>query len=114
MKRLTQPRSDHLAVVDSLALALKRSVTLVRVGDQVVLVGISDQQLTNLGTFPASILTPSATPVSTTLSADAVEVTATPAATAQPAASSSSQRASRALNPDPAFQRLLAKFQERG
>jgi flagellar protein FliO/FliZ len=56
VKRLVQPKGRHLEVVDSVALGFKRQASLIRLGDQVILVGISEQGVSHLATLPAHIL----------------------------------------------------------
>jgi flagellar biogenesis protein FliO len=63
VSRLLPRKGQHLAVVDSLPLGVKRTLTLVRLGDQVVLVGQAEQGLTHLGTFPAAVLGAAPEPV---------------------------------------------------
>lgn len=54
VKRLMPRKGDHLEVLESLPLGFKRQVFLIRVGEQVVLVGNGEHELTALGTFPAA------------------------------------------------------------
>jgi flagellar biosynthetic protein FliO len=56
VKRLVQAKGRHLNVVDSVSLGFKRQASLVRLGNQVVLIGLGEHELTHLATFPASIL----------------------------------------------------------
>ena len=56
VKRLVQAKSRHLSVVDNVSLGFKRQASLVRLGNQVVLIGLGEHELTHLATFPASIL----------------------------------------------------------
>jgi flagellar biogenesis protein FliO len=53
VKRLVAGKGRHLEVVETIPVALKRQVALVRFGGQVVLVGIGEHELCHLGTFPA-------------------------------------------------------------
>jgi flagellar protein FliO/FliZ len=46
----------HLQLVETVHLGVKRSVSVLRIGDQVVLVGQSEQGMSGLGTLPASVL----------------------------------------------------------
>jgi flagellar biogenesis protein FliO len=46
----------HVSLVETLPLSSKRSVALLRLGDQVVLIGSHEQGMTSLGTFSASAL----------------------------------------------------------
>ncbi len=87
VKRLVQPKGRHLEVVDSVALGFKRQASLIRLGNQVILVGIGEQGVSHLGTFPASVLGDEA--------AAPAPATA-PAPVAVPA-------------PDPAFRNLLTR-----
>jgi len=56
MRRLMQGRGKHLQAIETIPIGFKRQATLVRLGDQVVLVGIGEHECCHLGTFPASIL----------------------------------------------------------
>ncbi|GDY14969.1 hypothetical protein LBMAG53_38470 [Planctomycetota bacterium] len=49
-------RGKHLEIVDTVAVGFKRQLTLVRLGDQLVLVGQGEHELHTLGTFPATLL----------------------------------------------------------
>jgi len=46
----------HLDVVETIHLGVKRSVSVLRLGDHLILIGQSEQGLSGLGTFPASAL----------------------------------------------------------
>jgi flagellar biosynthetic protein FliO len=50
-RRLPGQRGDHLEVIESLNLGPKRGVSLLRVGEQFVLVGHNEQSMAALGTF---------------------------------------------------------------
>lgn len=56
VRRLVAGKGRHLEVVESVPVAFKRQVSLVRIGDQVVLVGVGEHELCHLGTLPASVL----------------------------------------------------------
>lgn len=56
VRRLVAGRGRHLEVVETVPVALKRQVALLRIGDQLVLVGVGERELCHLGTLPASIL----------------------------------------------------------
>ena len=61
LRRLAQRRGGpapgrHLELVETVHLGVKRSVAVLRLGDHVVLVGQSEQGLSGLGSFPASVL----------------------------------------------------------
>lgn len=87
VKRLVQAKGRHLEVVDSVALGFKRQASLLRIGDQVVLVGVGEHEVTHLATLPAAVL-------------DERTAEPVPAAPAEPAAPAV---------PDPAFRTLLGK-----
>jgi flagellar biosynthetic protein FliO len=55
-RRLLGGKGRHLQVLETVALAPKRSLALVRVGDQVLVVGVADQAITSLAQLPASQL----------------------------------------------------------
>jgi flagellar biogenesis protein FliO len=56
-------RGKHLEIVDTVAVGFKRQLTLVKLGDQVILVGQGEHELHTLGAFPATVLDSTATPV---------------------------------------------------
>jgi flagellar biosynthetic protein FliO len=56
MRRIMPGRGRHLEVVEHLAVGYKRTVSLVRIGDQVLVLGQGEHDLTHLATLPASIL----------------------------------------------------------
>jgi flagellar biosynthetic protein FliO len=58
VNRVMPRRGAHLEVVDTLPMGFKRSLTLVKLGDQLVLVGQAEQGMQALGTFPASLIAP--------------------------------------------------------
>lgn len=87
VKRLVQARGRHLEVVDSVALGFKRQASLLRIGDQVILVGVGEHEVTHLATLPATVLE----------ERKAEPAPVTPAEPSAPAA------------PDPAFRTLLGK-----
>ena len=93
VKRLVQAKGQYLEVIESVPVAFKRQVSLLRLGDQVVLVGVGEHEVTHLATMPASIL---------------VDRERTPAAVAEVQPS-----APPATPPDPAFRTLLGKVLKR-
>ena len=56
MRRVLPGRGRHLTVIETVPLGFKRSVSLVRIGDQVLVVGQGEHDLSHLATLPASIL----------------------------------------------------------
>lgn len=56
MKRVLPGRGRHLTVIETVPLGFKRSVSLVRIGDQVLVVGQGEHDLSHLATLPASVL----------------------------------------------------------
>lgn len=56
MKRVLPGRGRHLTVIETVPLGFKRSVSLLRIGDQVLVVGQGEHDLSHLATLPASIL----------------------------------------------------------
>ena len=91
VKRLVQPKGRHLEVIDSVALGFKRQASLIRLGDQLILVGIGEQGVSHLATLPARVLGEDAAPPAL---APATATAPVPAA---------------APTPDPAFHNLLTK-----
>lgn len=69
VRRLVQGRGRHLEVIESIPIAPKRSVALVRIGEHVVLVGIGEHELSTLATLPASVLAERLPPVDPNASA---------------------------------------------
>ncbi len=64
MRRVLPGRGRHLTVIETVPLGFKRSVSLLRIGDQVLVVGQGEHDLSHLATLPASILDePSSRPV---------------------------------------------------
>lgn len=53
-RRILNQQGRHLSVVETVSLGLKRSVSLVRVGDTVLVLGQSEQQVTTLATLEAA------------------------------------------------------------
>ncbi len=53
-RRLVQGRGRHLEILEVVPLAYKRQMALVKIGDQVVLVGIGEHELAHLATLPAA------------------------------------------------------------
>jgi flagellar biosynthetic protein FliO len=76
LQRLNTPRGRHMEVIDQLALGPKRSVCLLRVSDQILVLGHGDHGITQLATLPAAAITsaspaiPVPTPVPTQPPAD--------------------------------------------
>jgi flagellar biogenesis protein FliO len=56
MKRVLPGRGRHLTVIETVPLGFKRSVSLLRIGDHVLVVGQGEHDLSHLATLPASIL----------------------------------------------------------
>ena len=56
MRRLIQGRGKHLTVIETVPIGFKRQATLLRIGDQVVLIGLGEHECCHLGTFTAAIL----------------------------------------------------------
>lgn len=56
MKRVLPGRGRHLTVIETVPLGFKRSISLLRIGDQVLVVGQGEHDLSHLATLPASIL----------------------------------------------------------
>ena len=56
MRRVLPGRGHHLTVIETVPLGFKRSVSLLRIGDQVLVVGQGEHDLSHLATLPASIL----------------------------------------------------------
>ena len=54
VKRLVQSKGRYLEVIESVPLGFKRQVSLVRLGDVVVLVGVGEHELTTLATLPVT------------------------------------------------------------
>lgn len=62
-RRLLHRPGGHLSVIESVPIGMKRAVTLVRLGDRLLVVGQAEQGLTSLGCFDAALLDgPSAGP----------------------------------------------------
>ena len=94
VKRLVQAKGRHLEVIDSVGVAYKRQVALLRIGNQAVLIGMGEHEMTHLATMPLSALdvAPEASSLPGLVSAMAAPVAAEPTAP-----------------PDPAFRTLLTK-----
>ncbi len=58
MRRVMPGRGQHLQVVETVPLGFKRAICLVRIHDQVIVVGQGEHELCHLATFSASVLTP--------------------------------------------------------
>ena len=56
MRRVLPGRGRHLTVIETVPLGFKRSVSLLRIGDQILVVGQGEHDLSHLATLPASIL----------------------------------------------------------
>ena len=56
LQRVLPGRGRHIEVVESVGIGPKRSVTLLRLGDQVLVVGQAEHGVTHLATLPASVL----------------------------------------------------------
>lgn len=56
MRRVLPGRGRHLTVIETVPLGFKRSVSLVRIGDHVLVVGQGEHDLSHLATLPASVL----------------------------------------------------------
>ena len=56
MRRLIQGRGKHLTVIETVPIGFKRQATLLRIGDQVVLIGLGEHECCHLGTFAAATL----------------------------------------------------------
>ena len=91
VKRLVQAKGSHLSVVDTVSLGFKRQASLVRLGNQVVLVGVGEHEVTHLGTFPAAVLDQEQS-AAVAVAATEVGTPTSPPAPAEP--------------PDPAFRAL--------
>jgi len=79
MRRVLPGRGRHLTVIETVPLGFKRSVSLLRIGDQVLVVGQGEHDLTHLATLPASVLDEQPRKA---LPADAVAVPSTPTTSA--------------------------------
>ena len=98
VKRLVQPKGRHLSVVDTVTLGFKRQASLVRLGNQVVLVGVGEHEVTHLGTFPAAVLDQEQ-PAAVAVASAEVGAPASPPAPVEPQ--------------DPAFRNLLSTVLKR-
>ena len=56
MRRVLPGRGRHLTVIETVPLGFKRSVSLLRIGDHVLVVGQGEHDLSHLATLPASVL----------------------------------------------------------
>jgi len=56
MRRVMPGRGQHLQVIETVPLGFKRAICLVRIHDQVLVVGQGEHELCHLATFPASVL----------------------------------------------------------
>jgi len=82
MRRVLPGRGRHLSVIETVPLGFKRSVSLLRIGDQVLVVGQGEHDLSHLATLPASVL--DARPEKTT-QAEMADAPVTPVPSAPPA-----------------------------
>jgi flagellar biogenesis protein FliO len=62
-RRLLPGRGRHLDVIETVPLGFKRAISLIRLGDQVLVVGQGEHELHHLATLPASVLGAPADPV---------------------------------------------------
>ncbi len=58
MRRVMPGRGQHLQVIETVPLGFKRAICLVRIHDQVIVVGQGEHELCHLATFSASVLAP--------------------------------------------------------
>ena len=56
VRRLLPGRGRHLQVIETVPLGFKRAVSLVRIGDQVLVLGQGEHEVSHLATLPASVL----------------------------------------------------------
>lgn len=56
IRRIMPKKGRHLEVVEQVTIGYKRAVSLVRIGDQVLVLGQGEHELSHLATLPASIL----------------------------------------------------------
>jgi flagellar biosynthetic protein FliO len=57
MRRVMPGRGQHVQVIETVPLGFKRAISLVRIHDQVLVVGQGEHELCHLATLPASCLT---------------------------------------------------------
>ncbi len=62
VRRLLPGRGRHLQVIETVPLGFKRAVSLVRIGDQVLVLGQGEHEVSHLATLPASVLDESPRP----------------------------------------------------
>jgi flagellar biosynthetic protein FliO len=75
-KRLLGGKGRHLQVIETVALAPKRSLALVRLGGQVLVLGVGEHDISQLAQLPAEVLdrpAPPAAPAAPTPFAQALE-----------------------------------------
>jgi flagellar biogenesis protein FliO len=77
VRRIMPNKGTYLEVVESVAVGFKRSVLVLRINDQIIVVGQGEHELNQLGMFPASTLTPLAKTPSAP--AQVIDVAAPPA-----------------------------------
>ena len=55
-RRIMPGKGRHLVLIETVPLAFKRSVSLVRIGDQILVIGQGEHELHQLAILPASTL----------------------------------------------------------
>jgi flagellar biosynthetic protein FliO len=80
MRRVLPGRGRHLTVIETVPLGFKRSISLLRIGDQLLVVGQGEHDLNHLATLPASVLDPAAPAPTGDAGAPAAPAAPTPAA----------------------------------
>jgi flagellar biogenesis protein FliO len=82
MRRILPGRGRHMEVIETVPLAFKRSVSLVRIGDQLLVVGQGEHELHHLALLPANVLEHSGRQTTTPTTTDQLQPPAdTPPAT---------------------------------
>ncbi len=81
VRKVLPGRGHHLEVIETVPLGFKRAVSLLRIGDQVLVIGQGEHELHHLATLPASALTSASTPTSP----EAVPVSSAPPVEVPPA-----------------------------
>lgn len=56
IRRMITKNGQHLHIIEQVTLSPKRTVSVVRIGDQVLLLGLGEHELSHLATLPASVL----------------------------------------------------------
>jgi flagellar biogenesis protein FliO len=64
VKRMLPGKGRHLEVIETVPIGFKRAVSLLRLGDQILVVGQGEHELQHLATLPASVLGDAAKPAS--------------------------------------------------